>query len=138
MSFIIEDDYHLYIHSESLTQLKDGLTAAQLDEAEETAIVTVKDALHSRFDVDAIFASQAADRPKQVVRWCVLTSLYYLYHRVADIIIPESVKDDYDEVLAILKDLSNGKRSVDLPRLNTTAGTPKTKFRWGSVDKRTH
>jgi hypothetical protein len=136
-TFITDDDYLLYKRQAIINQLTDT-TSTLLDTAESTAIAVIKDALHSRFDTNAIFATTGANRPAQVVRWGVILVLYYVYQRVADAVVPQRVLDDYDEVLGILKAISDGKMSVDLPRLTDDEDKPKSKFRGGSQPTRTH
>ena len=43
-----------------------------------------------------------------------------------------------NEVLAILKDVADGKKNLDLDRLVEEDDNPKTKFRWGSQPPRQH
>lgn len=138
MAFINNDDYLLYIKEFLFNQLKDGLTPLQEEEIQDTAITIVKDALYSKYDIDTIFNTTGTGRPRQVVRWCVATALYFYYKRAEDAMMPDTVKDDYDEVLAILKDVSDGKKSLNLPVLQNENGLPKTKFRWGGDAPRTH
>lgn len=136
-TFIISDDYLLYKRQNIIDQLT-GTNPVHLDAAESTALAVIKDALHSRFDTDTIFSTTGTDRPPQVVRWAIVLSLYYIYQRVADALVPERILNDYDEVIGILKDISDGKMSVDLPRLTNDEDKPKTKFRWGSQEPRSH
>lgn len=139
MSFILEIDYLPYIKQQSLDQLKANLNNSNLlEDINHTAIAEVKDALHDRFDTGAIFGSSGSNRPPQVLRWCIVKGLYYLYHRTADINIPARILEDYTEVLEILGDIAKGKRSVDLPRLLNVKQQPISKIRWGSDELRQH
>lgn len=136
-SFILRDDYLSSIKDSRLTQLTDN-TSSILDNAEDTAIQTVKDALHSKYDVDTIFAKTGTTRDKQVVRWVCTLVLYYVYERLPDKLIPEYITTNYDETMEFLKALEDGKRSTQLPRLENQEGKKPTKFRWGSRKKRSH
>lgn len=133
-NFITSADYIPFIKDRNLTMLLDGDTIA-LDDAESTAITTVRDALFQWYDVDAIFALQGDARPKQVVRWVVCLSLYYLYERLPSTVMPQRTKDNYDEVMKWLLDIEDGKKPVDLPHKKEANGSgsvvDKTKFRWG-------
>lgn len=83
-------DFHTQIKESRLLQLLDQEPTA-LDQAADTAEALVRDALYSRYDVAAIFATVGTDRPKQVVRWITVIALYYLYERLPDKVVPERV-----------------------------------------------
>lgn len=128
-------------NSDYLPFLKDGNLQRMIEAddsilmaAEDMAISTVKDSLFVYYDVDVIFAKTGNDRPKQVVRWIVVIALYYLYERLPATMMPARVKDNYEEVMAWLKDIETARKPVDLPKVQKVDGTgPATKFRWGSV-----
>lgn len=136
-TFITDNDYLLYQRQSTLDQIK-GTNTLMFEAAESTALAVVKDALYPVYDTDAIFATTGTDRPPQVLRWAIVLVLYYIYERVPDAVLPERIENNYTEVIGILKDVSDGKMSVDLPRLEKEDGTPKTKFRWGSNPLRGH
>lgn len=137
MAYIEREDYLPKIRDKRLDQLTDTNTTI-LDNAEDAAIQVVKDALHSRYDVDVIFAKTSTGRDQQVVRWICNIVLYYLYERTPDKLIPEHITANYDETMEFLKALEDGKRSTQLERLTDDDDKPLTKFRWGSEEKRTH
>lgn len=137
MAFIEEADYKVKIREARLMQVIEE-DPDLLDVAEETAIQVVRDALHSRYDVAAIFATTAGSRPKQVVRWVMCLAIYYLYERIPDKLTPERVVKNYNDTLTTLNDISDGKLSTELPRLANADSTNPTKFRWGSQPARTH
>lgn len=136
-NWISSADYLQNITNDRLLMVVEGQTD-RLDEAELTAIAVVRDSLHQWYDVDTIFATSGANRPKQVVRWCVNLALYYLYERVPDKLVPERVQKNYDDTLATLEDIEDGKKSVDLPKLTDDDGENVNKFRWGSQTAREH
>jgi len=137
-TYITQDDYSPYIRDTRLTQLIDS-TPGLLDEVEGTAIAVVTDALYSRYDTDTIFAQTGGDRHPQVVRWVLVIALYYLHERLPDRLIPERVVKNYDDVIAYLTDIEDGKKSTNLPLLDPPEGYSNTsKFRWGSSLKRSH
>jgi phage gp36-like protein len=109
-----------------------------LDNAEITAIAVVRDFLYSRYEVDEIFATSGTDRPAQVVRWCTNLAMYYIYERVPDKLTPERITKNYDETMAILLEISDGKKAVDLPHKTDDNDIPVTKFRWGGQAAREH
>lgn len=136
-SFIERDDYLPKIKDKRLTQLTSNSTTI-LDVAESTAIQVVKDALHSRYDVDTIFSKTTTQRDQQVVRWICNLVLYYICERLPDKLIPEHIVTNYDDTIEMLKNLEDGKRSSQLPRITNNDNEPVTKFRWGGNEKRTH
>lgn len=135
--YIERTDYISKIRDKRLEQLIDS-TPSILDNEEETAIQVISDALHSKYDVTAIFAKRGTNRDKQVVRWACTLVMYYIYARIPDKLIPERIENDYDETIAYLKALEEGKRSTQLPRLEDAEGKPPTNNRWGSQAPRTH
>ena len=141
-TFISADDYKPFIKDRNLQQMLDGESIA-LDQAEDTAITTVKDALFQWYNTDAIFSTTGDARPKQVIRWVVCLSLYYLYERLPAAVMPDRIKNNYDEVMRWLLDIEDGKKPVDLPHKQSADGTgtlqDKTKFRWGNgIKPRSH
>ncbi len=135
--FIEKNDYQLAIRTERLDQLID-LDDTVLEFAESTAVSEVKDALSATYDIAAIFAKSGDTRDKQVVHWCINMSLYYLYRRTPDDMVPESVERDYEMTVQILDDIAKGKRQVDLPKLVDENNEKLSRRRWGSVPARSH
>lgn len=136
-NYIDRADYISKIRDKRLDQLIDN-TPAILDNEEETAIQVIKDALHSKYDTNAIFSKTGINRDKQVVRWACNLVLYYVYARLPDKLIPERIENDYVETIEYLKALESGKRSTQLPRIEDSEGKPPTNNRWGSRPPRTH
>ena len=133
-------DFTPFIKETRLEQMLDGDTQA-LPLAVEIAVGVVNDALYSRYNTELIFAKVGNDRHKQVVRWVIVLSLYYLYERLPDKLVPERIVKNYDDTIALLTDIEDAKKSTNLPLLASTDNgivTPFTKFRWGSIPPRTH
>lgn len=137
-TFITRDDYLPHIRDARLTQLLDS-DDELLSTVEDTAMAIVRDALYSRYDVDAIFDTTGADRPAQVVRWVVCLASYYMHERLPGALIPDRVMERYKETIATLDAIADAKRSTNLPLLDAPEGRSTTsKFRWGSRDPRNH
>ena len=137
MIWITESDLKSNLRAYRMNQITDAEPDV-LDQAESEALATVKDALHAHFDVSAIFGSSGSARPQQVVSWMKHIILFKIYERVPDDQVPDRVVKLYDESMKMLDSIAAGERSIDLPRRNNADGIPKTKFRWGSVPKRTN
>lgn len=136
-NFITASDYKMKITDNRLNMIIESDNSL-LDDAELTAIAVVKDFLYSRYDVDTIFGTTGAARPRQVVRWCINIALYYIYERIPDKLTPDRIKDNYDYTLSVLLDISDGKKAVDLPHKVDSDSVPVSKFRWGSQNQRLH
>ena len=115
-AFITKSDYYYTIKQNRLDQVLDG-DDALLDDAEETAIVVVKDSLSLYYDTDAIFATTGDARPRQVLRWVKDLALYFIYERIEDELVPERIVKNYNDTLGTLEKIEDGKKQVDLPRL---------------------
>jgi len=140
MRFIKPEDYNTKIRSKQLDQIIQGNDSIKLD-AENVAIATVRDALYPYYDTQQIFINDAGIseedlRHQQVVRWVMNLIMYYLYERIPDKLVPDRIIKNYDDTMSLLMDISDGKKSVDLPRLTDSEGSTITKFRWGSQEQR--
>lgn len=136
-NWITQADYKPNITDNRLMQIIEDDTDL-LDTVEATAVQVVRDHLYAKYDVDNIFSTSGSDRHAQVLRWCVNLAIYYLYERVPDAMVPERVSDNYVRTLEALLDISDGKRSVELPHNQDSDDYPTTKFRWGSETPREH
>lgn len=133
---IAAEDYKTYIRAQKLSMIIDD-DETILEEAELTAASVIKDYLYPYYDWTAIYAD--INDHRTVKRWLMVLVIYYIMERIPDKITPERVINNYDDVIKLLEKISDGKASVDLPRLTVEKdGTekPATKFRWGSVLKR--
>jgi len=135
--YIERSDYSVNVQDRRMQQIIEDNTDL-LEEAEETAISMVVDALHSMYDTDAIFTLRGSDRHKNVLRWCKCLVLYYIYERIPDKLVPERVKNNYIDTLNTLDKISDGRKSVLLPHLETESGEKIIKLRWGSSPKKSY
>lgn len=136
--YLTTNDYKLRITDRRLSMILDD-NMNLLQDAEETAIATIKDALHPYYDVDTIFSLTGNDRHSQVMRWVLNLVMYYIYERIPDKLVPQRVKDNYNDTTYLLFDIADGKKSVMLPtKTDEDTNRPATKFRWGSTPQRTH
>lgn len=128
--FITDDDYLPYIKDTNLTRMIEADPVVR-ETAEDTALAVVRDSLHQLYDVDTALGASGNDRNRQLVRWVIVLALYYMYERLPANIMPARVRDNYNEVMAFLKDVEDGKKPMTLPRRETPTGQPQTKFRYG-------
>lgn len=139
MAFLTKDDIITRIQEKHLDQITEG-NDGLIDDASATAQATIRDSLFDKYDCTTVFAATGDDRNKNVLRWMIVLTIYYLYERIPDKLVPERVVKNYDDTLGLLLDIQDGKKGVDLPRLikEGTDGLPKTKFRYGGEIQRTH
>lgn len=137
-TFIDTADYYTYIEQRTFEQVTENNNVF-INDAEDTAIVIIKDALYQYYKVDDIFLLIGTNRPRQVVRWVIVLAVYFLYERIPDAATPQRVIDNYKEVMETLDKIAIGKKSINLPAsLKTDSSEPTTRFRWGSETKRSH
>lgn len=136
MAFITDNDYLVNIRNNNLQMIIESNNQV-LRDAESRAIAVVKDSLHSRYDTEEIFSQTDDDRAQQVLWWCINLVTYYIYNRIPDSQVPQRVVKNYNDTLSYLMEVADGKKAVDLPRLQDD-DKPRTKFRWGSQKQKTH
>lgn len=138
MKYITDQDLKVRIQDKHLDQIIER-DSAILTTAESTAIAAVTDALYPYYDTDEIFDKVGEDRDPSVVRWVISLIMYYIYERIPDKLVPERVVKNYDDTLFLLMEISDGKKSVDLPTVqDEETGRTATKFRWGGISQRSH
>jgi phage gp36-like protein len=133
--FLTKEDLITSIRVNRLNQLIDDDNAIIL-QAISMAESAVKDRLFQHYDTGQIFNATGQGRSFQVVDWLKHITLYKLYERVPDEQVPERIVKNYDDTIAYLDKIAEGRQAVDLPRKFTPDGEKSTKFRWGSDRKR--
>lgn len=136
-NWISSTDYKDMVRDNQLQQIINADTTL-LDSVELTAIQVVKDALHQWYNTDEIFGTNGTNRPRQVLRWCIVLAVYYLYERVPDKLVPPRVNENYNQTVEMLRDVSDAKVSLNLPLKQNAESENVTKFRWGSQIARGH
>lgn len=135
--YITNDDIKNTLRDARLTQIIDG-DQDIVNDAVNTAIAMLTDALAPRYDTDAIFAATGAARHPQVVWWSLSYVTFFLYQRVPDKQIPQRVLDNYNEAKETLEAIERQERNTTLPIKTAQDGTQiPPKFRWGSERRRT-
>lgn len=136
-TFITTGDYLPQIRQYNMEDLIDD-NPTVVDTAEETAIQMVKDHIYQFYDVDVVFSQVGASRHKTVLQWCINITLYLVYERIADVMKPQSVIDNYKATMEWLKSVAGGELGVQgLPEItDPNTGSAITVFRWGSNKKR--
>lgn len=137
-TFMSSADYQPQIRYYNLQDLLDD-NMVLLDWAEETAIQLVKDHIYQFYDVDVIFAQTGANRHRTILQMCVDIVLYQIHQRLADVMIPDLVRENYKTTLEMLKSIAAGDVGLNgAPEVVDGSGNPVTIFDWGSYPKRSH
>jgi phage gp36-like protein len=135
MSFITDSDYPEKIKTANLEAFTDSLERAA---AESTAIDLVRQYLFQRYDTTLIFSTTGTARNRALVKMCTDIALYMLFQRLPKRQLPDWVEKQYDEAIAFLERVVDGKITMDLPRkIDQSTSKPKTKFRASFPPKRT-
>lgn len=134
--FLIKQDLSQHIDERLINQLT-RFNDNTLDDILLTAEQTVKEYLMQLYDTEAVFTATGSDRSKRVIWWTSCIAAYMVYKK-SQAATPEQIKADYQDTLLTLERICDAKQAADLPRLVLDSGAPKTKFRWGSVTKRSH
>ena len=132
---ISKEDFYVAIRPTYFEQITGGDDNIWQD-AEAMASATLRDCLHTKYDVDTIFAN--IDNYKHVKRWVIVIAVYFMYERVPDSAVPDRVVKNYDDVMAMCARIAQGKQSADLPPATDDDDNIISTFRMGSVEQRTH
>lgn len=143
MPFLSQEDYS------SVIKERDLLSAIEsnhllLVRAEDHAISKIKSYLGDLYDMPAAFAAQAGARNSLLIELTLNLALAHILRRVPSYRIMEGnphIKA-YEESLTLLERISEGKASIDLPRLPTDpadpSSPPTTRFGGSSQPQRSH
>lgn len=139
--FIVKADYLHQIKTYKLDQIIEA-TDSTLDLAEDEAIGIILEMLSSRYDMNLEFAKSGANRNKALLRWVKCLTIYYIYERIPDAMVPERVVKNYEDTMEMLNKISDGKMNTTLAPLTELDqdgnSEPQTKTRWGSVRAKAH
>lgn len=105
-----------------------------LDKAEERAIAFVKTMIGTRYNVNLIFTDGAPIVNEMLVQILSRIVIYRVIKRNAARKVPADYKEDYDEAIKWLTEISTGKTILDgLPLPVDDNGDPvKSKSLWGN------
>lgn len=110
MIFLTDADLDQTIKADHLLQVLDGDAAAK-DEAEKTAIAQVEDYLSEIYNTNAIFAATGNNRHKSIIRIVMALMLYHLHKRIDPTMIPEIRRVEYEDAIAELQKIHDGRIS---------------------------
>lgn len=138
MIFLTTDDFLMKMSEDIRNQITDS-TDALLNDAEIHATAIIQDAFYDKYDLDVEFAKTGDDRHRNLLRWMLNITVYFIYERIPDNEVPERVVKNYDDTIAEIKAIEQGKRNTSLAKLVRDDNNRKeTNFRWGGTEPRTH
>ena len=131
-TFLEATDYNPIIRSFNMEELIDQ-DSVILDECELTTIQLVKDHISTLYDVDEIFLETGSSRHRTIVNICLKITLYELFSRIAGVMMPDKLKEDYEDAIKLLGKIGAGQVGLaGAPALTNEDGSVKTIFRYGS------
>ena len=136
-SFLAKTDYKGWLSTSLIDQITGGDDTA-LDGPELIAQQRIIDACAAKYNMDAEFAKTSTARNRTLIRWMLSISCYFIYHDISDDDIPARVIKDYDDCIAELDKIAQGKLSVDMDRVLETDGTTTNMFKFGCDTARSH
>lgn len=137
-TFLSIEDFELKLSEDIRNQITDSDDTV-LEDAEMHATAVIQDAFYNKYDLDAEFAATGEDRHKNLLRWMLNLTIYFIYERIPDEQVPDRIVKNYDDTIKEIKDIEQGKRNTSLTKLIREDNERKeTNFRWGSNPKRTH
>lgn len=136
--FIDKTDLESYIRTYRLNQIVDNDDTIVESAIAEAEGIMINFLTGPGYDTQQIFNATGTSRDQQLVGWMKYIVIYKIYERVPDSQVPDRVVKNWDDTLTDLRKVSDGRMSMNLPRKLEPDGTKKTKFRWGSVPKRSH
>ena len=136
--FLKDEDFKLKMSDSIKSQITNG-DVSVLETAEQNAMAVIQDAFYSKYDLDAEFAKTDDARHKNLLRWMLNLTVYFIYEHIDDNQIPEIVVKNYDDTIKEIEKIEQGKRNTSLAKLvNETTDRKEVNFRWGSNTERTH
>ena len=89
-----------------------------------------------RYAIDDELQKSGTDRHASIIFYLKNICLYILYERIEDDNVPQRIVKNYNDTIATLQEIGQGKSPISLPAKKEDTdgdGIPekKTKFRWG-------
>lgn len=112
--FLTNEDYEVICDERSFDVIIRSETKIRND-AEAEAMEEVASYLRSRYDMEKAFAAEGSDRNPKLVGVTAKIALYYLIHSLPQYMALDAYKDLYDEAVAWLGKVQQGRLQPDLP-----------------------
>jgi len=127
MKFLTNTDLESQLFEEFIDDSAEDILI--LNNIESKMIAIVKSKLRMRFDIDAIFSADEADRDELIVTALVAMVNYKIIRRNAARKVPTDIVDEWKAANKWLNDVRDGIETPDLP---VVADTPHKEVYWGN------
>ncbi|MDX1903780.1 MAG: phage protein Gp36 family protein [Thermonemataceae bacterium] len=124
MIWLTDNDIRMQIRNTVLQQIIEQNTDL-LNQAELASLSEIESYLRDKYNVAAIWASQAEERNALLVVYAVDILLYHLHSRINPNQIPDLRIKRYDDAIAYLKAIAKGSISIQLPLQESSSYTDK-------------
>lgn len=136
--FITEKDY-IQVGAEALKIMQQSSEDNRLL-AEQRAMSRIAGALRGRYDVEATFAKEGAERDAELVGCATDIALYHMACSLPGRANLETREERYKAALDYLKEIQSGRSTPDAPTITGPHGEEDyhNPVRYGSVKKNTY
>jgi phage gp36-like protein len=122
MIFLADADFNVQIRS-YIKGIISGNSADTLTAAEAMAIEEMTGYLAVKYDVEAIFSANGADRNPLIIMYCIDILLYHMHSNITPNDIPQIRMDRYDRAIKWLQEVSQDKLNPTLPLDESNTGS---------------
>jgi len=137
MNFIKKSELKSAIYDYQLSQIVDDDNTI-VEIAIRAAIEEVTSYLGSRYDTEKTFSETRRNRNPLILEITKDIALWQIIRLANPDVIHERVKDRYDRAIEWLDKVARGIITPTLPKIQDTAGTPASPFKFGSIEKQTY
>jgi hypothetical protein len=128
MKFLTNTDLESQLFEEFIDN-EDAADVLIVNDIESKMIALFKSKLRIRYDVEAIFSADEADRDELIITHLTALVIYKIIKRNAARKVPSDAVDEWKAAMKWLNDVRDGIESPDLP---VVADTPHKEVYWGN------
>lgn len=138
MKYLRETDFSALITAEELCVISQDAHA--WSQAELTAIELVSGYLRGRYDVEATFSRQGAERNPMLVHVITILCIWQCIHRLPEMMGYDRWSTMHDDAMHWLEDIKRGRNNPDLPLPIEAEENPATSgaVRFGGLRRNTY
>lgn len=132
--FLTEEDYKVVIGDQALKVISQ-VSEDNRDNAESEAIEEISGYLRPKYDTEAIFAAEGAERNKLIVMYTCDCALYHMAASLPQKMGIEIRKDRYERAIKWLEAVQSGKIVPELPYVEDEDGETLGSMTYGCQRK---
>ena len=133
MAYITDADFYTVITPDVLTEIV-AASSITKEAAIEMAKSQAADYLHTKYDTEALFAKEGAERHKTLLMYVIDMCLYHLHAGLSGRNIPELRQKRYDDAIKWLEKVNTGKIAPkDFPQPDDDPNDNAPGI-WGMID----